>query len=93
MVRRAQPAFHPAARQSVLDLGPELLALRRGPRNGQTIWALHNVTDRPVSVDPLLLWVDDGAILRDILTGQEVDQLSPLRLSPYGVCWLATGPT
>ncbi len=89
--RRAQPAFHPAAPQSVLDLGPELLALRRGPRNGQTVWALHNVTSRTVSIDPLLLWVDDGATLRNILTGAEVDEFSPLKLPPYGVCWLAAG--
>lgn len=90
--RRAQPAFHPAAPQSVLDLGPELLALRRGPRDGQTIWALHNVSARPVNVDLFLLWLDDGATLRDVVRGEIIDQDAPLEVGPYGVRWLATGP-
>ena len=92
LARRQQPAFHPAAPLSVLDLGPELLALRRGPRGGQTIWALHNVTADPVGVDLFLLWLDDGAALRDVVSGTVVDQDDALEIPPYGVRWLATGP-
>jgi sucrose phosphorylase len=45
--RRQEPAFHPSSPQEVLDLGPGIFALRRGPRGGREVVALHNVTPRP----------------------------------------------
>ena len=86
--RRAQPAMHPAAPQTVLTVLPGLFALRRGPRDGQTIVALHNVTSGPLTVDPSTLGLG-GSVARDILTGRMVDVSEALTLPPYGVFWLA----
>jgi sucrose phosphorylase len=44
--RRDQPAFHPNSPQEVLDLGPGIFALRRGPYAGRELLAIHNVTPR-----------------------------------------------
>jgi sucrose phosphorylase len=52
MDRRRQPAFHPSSPQMVLDLGPEIFAVRRGPYQGQTVIALHNLTARPQVAGP-----------------------------------------
>jgi glycosidase len=50
--RRAQPAFHPASAQEVLDLGPGLFAIRRGPHRGRSVVALHNLTARVQDAGP-----------------------------------------
>jgi glycosidase len=42
--RRAQPAFHPASPHEVLDAGPGVFAIRRGPLRGRSVVALHNLT-------------------------------------------------
>jgi glycosidase len=92
-VRRAQPAFHPAAPQAVLDLGSGLFALRRGPRDGQTILALHNVTADEMQLDPAALWLGattDLSTIRDLLATQPTGLAGPITLPPYGVRWIAT---
>lgn len=43
-LRRRQPALHPQSPQQVLDTGPAVFGLRRGPRAGQTLLALHNLS-------------------------------------------------
>ncbi|MGE3912438.1 MAG: alpha-amylase family glycosyl hydrolase [Chloroflexota bacterium] len=89
LARREQPAFHPSAPQTVLDVDPGVFAVRRGPYEGRTILALHNVTARPLTVDlPSLGRI--GASARDILTGSPVDLSGTLSMPPYAVCWLAT---
>jgi sucrose phosphorylase len=94
LARRAQPAFDPAAPQAVLDVGPGLFALRRGPRDGQTIWALQNVTARPVDAEAAALGmggVGGPGGARDILADEPVDTDRPIQLPPYGVRWIAAG--
>ena len=91
--RRAQPAFHPAAPQTVPDLGPGLFALRRGPRDGQTIVAVHNVTADEVRVEPAALGPGGSAMLRDLLDGSAVDPTGSLTVPPFGVRWLSAGAT
>ena len=49
--RAAQPAFHPNSPQEVLDCGPFVFALRRGPFAGRSVTALHNVSGEPQTVD------------------------------------------
>jgi glycosidase len=88
--RRAQPAFHPAAQQTVLDVGPGLFALQRGPRDGQTIVALHNVTAGKVQVEPAALGLAGAADARNVLTDEPIETSSPIELGPYGVRWIAT---
>jgi glucosylglycerate phosphorylase len=88
-VRRAQPAFHPAAPQQVLDLDEAVFGLRRGPRNGQVIVALHNVSGSPRPLDPRVLGIRRDQQWEDLLAERLVDPGQPLVLAPYGQAWLA----
>ena len=86
--RRTQPAFHPAAPQQVLDLGAGVFALQRGPRDGDTVVALHNVTAGPQTLD--IARFGEGSFgVRNVLTGEAVNPDALLTLPPYGVRWLA----
>lgn len=87
--RRAEPAFHPNAPQQVLDLGPAIFALRRGPRDGRTVLALHNVSGRrQLLADPPF----DAELAVDLLGGHRLRRGDRLDLAPYGAAWLASGP-
>ncbi|MBA2450749.1 MAG: DUF3459 domain-containing protein [Chloroflexi bacterium] len=83
--RRAQPAFHPNAPQEMLALGPAVFALRRGPRNGQTILALHNISGEAHPVDLAALG-DEHRV--DLLSDRRVEPSRALELQPYEVVWL-----
>jgi sucrose phosphorylase len=85
-VRRQQPAFHPHAPQRVLQLGPAVLALQRGPREGQTVLALHNLSGSPQAVE--LPDSEAGVGWVDLVGGREVDGSMPPELAPYEVAWL-----
>jgi len=90
-VRTRQPAFHPDAEQTVVDLGHEsLIALARTSRDGnQQILALANVGDEAVRVD--LSPPGDVAVERDLLSGRPVDN-GRYELPAYDIAWLASGP-
>ncbi|NLX35646.1 MAG: sugar phosphorylase [Chloroflexi bacterium] len=84
--RRAEPAFHPTAGQQVLDLEPELLALRRQPCSGAPVLCLINVSDHE-----MVCWapLDRNAI--DVLSGRAFAPSQghvKLKLAPYEVLWL-----
>jgi glycosidase len=89
--RRSQPTFHPAAPQTVLDLGPGIFALRRGPRGGQAILALHNVTDQSVTARIGNLDDEPGRGVRDLLSSAILDVDQQITLPAYGVAWIAYG--
>ncbi|RLB65550.1 MAG: sugar phosphorylase [Deltaproteobacteria bacterium] len=87
-VRRAEPAFHPAARQHILALHPKVLAVRRQALAGYQVLCLTNVSEAALSLP-----------INDVADGDHVDLLtgthwSPrgstleIELGPYGVCWL-----
>jgi len=85
-VRRATPAFHPTAAQQVLDLGPELFAVRRRAENGSSVLCLISVVNRPLKI---AVPMARGA--RDLLSGegwQPRGFMVMLDLPPYGVLWL-----
>ena len=86
-VRARQPALHPEAAQTVVDLGPQLFALqRRG--FGQTLLALHNVTDRPVKVAAHVL--PDARIRRNVVAAQGISgSTRSITLAPYEVAWIS----
>jgi sucrose phosphorylase len=88
-VRRAQPAFHPAAPQVVIDALPGLFALRRGPRAGQGILALHNVTENALTARIGNLDDEPGRGARDLLSDVTIDPDQQITLPPYGVAWIA----
>lgn len=76
--RRAHPAFHPEAAQSVVEMGDEIVALRRTAADGRTVIAVHNVSRHSIAVD-----LPSGV---DLLTGE--DALTTA-LAPYECRWIA----
>jgi sucrose phosphorylase len=89
-VRRTQPAFHPTSSQSVVELDRQIFALRRGPRAGQVILALHNVGETSRRVNLATLASDRDLPWHDLLAGQRIDLAEHLVLEPYGVAWLSS---
>ncbi|NLX11675.1 MAG: sugar phosphorylase [Chloroflexi bacterium] len=88
-VRTRERAFHPTAAQTVLDLDPALLALRRtAPDGSEQIVALHNVANRTVTLPPGALPAEQGALYRDVISGVAHDPRRALSVPPYGVLWL-----
>jgi sucrose phosphorylase len=88
-VRREHRAFHPDAAQEVLDLGPEVFALRRtSPEDGETILAVHNVTGRSLQLD--LRGQLERSHHIDLVTGGVLrrGELSRTPLAPYQFRWL-----
>jgi hypothetical protein len=74
----------------VLDLDRRVLAVRRGPRDGQTVVALHNVSAESVPLDMAAIAPEVGATaITDLLGGSGVSAGAPFVLPPYGVAWLA----
>ncbi|NNG01910.1 MAG: sugar phosphorylase [Desulfobacteraceae bacterium] len=86
--RRRQPAFHPNASFEIMDSDPGIFAIRRHTAQ-QTIYALTNVTARPILVNSVN--DDVTAPLTDILTGSHISPAG-FRLKPYEYVWL-TGST
>lgn len=85
-LRRQQSAFHPAADQEVLDLGPSLFAVVRHNRvTGQRLLALFNVTGFPVTVDCPACGLTSGC--RDILGG-DVPCGAGVTLDAYQIRWI-----
>jgi glycosidase len=86
-VRRRQPAFHRRSGQRVLEAGAGIFAVVRGPREGQLLLALHNVTDSPrvAGID----WPAGGAEgWEDLINGERFGPGSAPTLAPYQVLWL-----
>jgi glucosylglycerate phosphorylase len=87
-VRRAQPAFHVRSGQRVLEAGPGVFALARGPREGQVVVALHNLTGSPAVATGE--WQAGRGEWEDVITGKRFDRASAVPLGPYQVLWLTS---
>lgn len=89
-IRRREPAFHPNAVQFTLHIDDSVFGFwRQSQRRDQSIFCLHNVTNRPVVI-PLsclnLISLDRWA---DLITGSIFGDLRDnLELPPYGFIWL-----
>ncbi|GAB4429327.1 MAG: alpha-amylase family glycosyl hydrolase [Chloroflexi bacterium OHK40] len=88
--RRREPAFHPAAPQRVLDLGPALFAIERGaPGASGSVLCLHNVAGAPRVVH---YTAGPGAAFTELLSGETLavapDGSLAVELPAYGVRWL-----
>jgi sucrose phosphorylase len=80
--RAQQSAFDPGAAQRILDCGPSVFAVRReNARTGEALVALHNVTERPVSL------ALDSVPVFDLLARQRLDG-GAVSLAPYQTRWL-----
>ena len=93
-VRRDEPAFHPAAEQQVLDLGPAVFAVLRTPSGtGNPALCLVNVSAKPqkVGLDIRGGNVRGGATWRDLIAGATYAPAggpTPIELAAYQACWL-----
>ena len=83
---RRQPAFHPRAAFEVLDAGPGLFAIRRSG-GGQTLFAVTNVSAKPVSLDLDRLRITRPS--RDLVSSDQIDSAAWV-LAPYRFAWLET---
>ena len=82
--RRNQEAFHPNADFEILDLGPQLFAIKRSAAN-QTICAVANVS--AARVEASLPSRGTGGMMKDLISGEMVDPNS-FDLKPYQYLWL-----
>jgi len=90
-VRRRQPALHPRSGQRILEAGPGIFAVARGPREGQSLVTLHNVTDSARVATGEWTAAGPGERQRDwvdVISGKPVAGGPALRLDPYQVLWL-----
>jgi sucrose phosphorylase len=90
-IRKKQTAFHPNATQLTLHLGDQLFAFwRESLDRHQSLFALHNVSDKPakVSLNELNLISTDN--WRDLLTDQKFTNVKEdIELPPYGCIWIS----
>lgn len=81
-VRRADPAFHPAAPASVLESDSRLFVIRRQAADGHTVVCLHNVSARSLEVSPDLA-------AGSVRYANGATRLpGGLHLEPHGTAWL-----
>jgi glycosidase len=91
-LRRMQPAFHPDAPQTVLDLPQGLFGIRRDAADGTRLWMLANLTGRKSSCAMSRLdrhW--QQCPWRELISGWQADAAalpSRLELAPHQVVWL-----
>ena len=90
--RISQPAFHPNARQHVLDLGDHVFGVLRQPETGPPLLAVINVTDRPLMRELRPGRVTTRGRWRDALSERtypaDPEGRLDVELKPYGVRWL-----
>ncbi|MCR9125774.1 MAG: sugar phosphorylase [Rhodobacteraceae bacterium] len=89
-LRGKQPAFHPNATQFTLQVDDRIFGLwRQSLERDQSIFALHNVSDQTVTVDPLTLNMIDGETWTDLLSGERIDTMgTPIVFAPYQSRWI-----
>jgi sucrose phosphorylase len=85
-VRRQQPAFHPNADFTIMDLGAPVFGIKRST-DSQTIWAVTNITGTPAPID--LTSFGASGPLRNLITGETTRRMA-FKLDPYAFIWLST---
>ena len=93
-IRTAHSPFNPNATQFTMQLGDDIFGVWRQSRDrSQSIFAMHNVTDRAVEVPLTSINLIDGEAWWDILTGQRIDAAAPsLHFAPYQCRWISNRP-
>lgn len=82
--RRKQSAFHPNAGFEILQIDPRVFGIKRHSQE-QTIYALTNISSRPVSVSLLETATTDQTT--DLITGEKLNTAA-FHLNPYQYMWL-----
>lgn len=90
--RRASPAFHPSARQTLLSLDDRLFAVLREDRQaGEAVLCLHNLSNRRVTAvpGPFLGGERAGRPWRELTSeAGSLDLRRAIEFEPYQVRWL-----
>jgi len=90
-LRGRQPAFHPNATQFTLALDHRLFGVwRQSLDRDQSIFAIHNVSNDIVTVNPtgINLIEDDDWV--DLITGERIDPTGPgIPFAPYQCRWIS----
>jgi glycosidase len=84
--RIRQPAFHPNAEFEILDMGPQVFAIKRSSKN-QTIYAVTNISKSEITVSNPPKDAPDAAL--DLISGQTFKPDS-IKLKPYQYVWLVS---
>ena len=82
--RKKQPAFHPNADFEILDMGPQVFAIKRLAKD-QTICAVTNISKSEITVT--LPPEDAPGAAPDLISGQTLRPDS-IKLKPYQYVWL-----
>jgi sucrose phosphorylase len=90
-VRGAQKAFHPNATQFTLSLDDRLFGVwRQSVDRAQSVFALHNVSDQTVRIDPDRLNLIEGQRWRDLLNDETIrPEGGPIEFAPYQCRWIS----
>ena len=93
--RSKQAAFHPNATQFTLQLGDGLFGFwRQSMDRAQSIFAIHNLTNQPVSVPRLSLNLIGGEHWRDIISEETIaDDQATIEFTPYQCRWITNLPS
>jgi len=83
-LRRSQKAFHPNAGFELLELNPQVFAIKRYCKD-QTIYALTNISSAETAVS--LAGTESPRRMTDLFTAETIDSKS-LTLKPYQFAWL-----
>ena len=87
--RIREKAFHPNARQQVLDLSPSLFSLLRTSTDGcEHVVAIHNVAHRDVRLDLSRIPLGRVAQFYDLVSESRLLPTSTITIRPYQVLWL-----
>ncbi|MBT9382998.1 sugar phosphorylase [Pseudooceanicola sp. CBS1P-1] len=89
-VRRRQRAFHPNATQFTLQVDDRIFGLwRQSLDRDQSIFALHNVSDATIEIDPLAINLIDGEDWIDLLSDETINPGgAPISFAPYQCRWI-----
>ncbi|MEM9278463.1 MAG: sugar phosphorylase [Pseudomonadota bacterium] len=89
-IRIAQPAFHPNATQFTLQLGEALFGFwRQSMDKTQSIFAIHNLTNEPVSISALSLNLIGGESWSDLLSDEPILEFEgDIEFAPYQCRWI-----
>ncbi|MGH1578847.1 sugar phosphorylase [Planktotalea sp.] len=91
-VRQKQAAFHPNATQFTVNMGDDRVfgIWRQSLDRGQSIFALHNVSDVDVTVPSAALNLIEDQHWVDLLSGETIDAMAPeLIVAPYQCMWIS----
>jgi sucrose phosphorylase len=84
-IRSQQPAFHPDSGFEILNISPQVFAIRRGTKSKQPLLGLFNVSSRKLEL-PVTSMMLSGQ-LRSVIN-DEIIAVDKINLLPFGFKWL-----